>query len=51
MFDAMTMTRKMQDVWGINLDWHEMSDALEYLANIGEIDRDGFNAERMEQYC
>jgi len=34
--DAMIAARLMNDVWGIRVDWHEMSYALDYLRHSNE---------------
>ena len=34
--DAMEAARLMNDVWGIRVDWHEMSYALDYLRHFNE---------------
>jgi hypothetical protein len=29
--DAMQVTHRMNDIWGISIDWHNFSAALEYM--------------------
>ena len=48
--EGIACTMAMQEAHGIRVDWHMMSDALEYLAGTGEAKRDGFGPDRMAAY-
>ena len=41
---------KMDNIWGLRVDWHEMGWALESLEHDGEATMVGLTGERMRRY-
>jgi len=48
--DGISAMRAMDDRWGVRVDYHEMGDALEYLACHDEAIRDGCGPDRIACY-
>lgn len=48
--DPIKAAMLMLEIWGIRVDWHEMSDALEYLANAKDATRTGRTRDGMSKY-
>ena len=48
--EAIQASMKMDNVWGIRVDWHEMGDALEALCAAFEAERTGMSTERLALY-
>ena len=43
-------SQMMNDDWGVYVDWHEMSEALEFLAECSQATRTGTTIERLTAY-
>ena len=39
--EAIQASIRMQEVWGVRVDWHEMGDALEWMTRNGSAERTG----------
>ena len=48
--DAMIASRMMRDEWGIDVDWHEMSHALDYLSRSLEATPTGARRDGIIEY-
>ena len=48
--EAMQASQLMNQHWGILVDWHEMSDALEYLVRSWEARREGTGPDGLTMY-
>lgn len=48
--DGISASMRMQDHWGIRLDWHEFSNVLDEMNRRGEVELVGHNRDGMTQY-
>ena len=48
--DAITVTCKLREWWGVDIDWHEMTNALESMEQHQGVERTGTSGERMAVY-
>jgi hypothetical protein len=48
--DAIQAARRMDDIWGIKLDWHEFAFALDHMESYGGANRTGQGADGMTEY-
>jgi len=49
-FDAIDVGRLLLAKWGLRVDWHDVSDALERMHAKGQIQHAGFTGDRMTRY-
>lgn len=50
LLDPIMASLGMRDVWGISIDWHEFTEALEYLVRSGDAEHAGHSSDRMSLY-
>ena len=48
--DSIQASLQLEDVWGLKVDWHEMTNALEALTQSDEAERSGEGPDRHAYY-
>ena len=49
-FDAIKARNQMEELWGIDLDWHDFAQVLDEMSRCGQAERTGANKSGMTVY-